>query len=172
MKVLQLIGRFFFGLVFLVNGIAGHFMSHDLLSRYAGSKGVPFPEVLIIITGIMIVLGGLSVITGYRRKLGLWLLVAFLVPVAFIMHDFWAVPPEQAMAERAQFMKDMALAGAAAIMIAFATDEPWPYSLGRWSSKLDAALPGPQAGPDVEPPAESHGTRGAAEGRTAPSATG
>ena len=147
MKALQLGGRFFYGLVFVVNGVMGHFMSHGMLSQYAGSKGVPFPEVMVIITGTMIILGGLSVILGYQRKIGLWLLVAFLVPVAFIMHNFWAVPADQVMAERAQFMKDMALAGAAVIMLAFATDEAWPYSLG--GSGGGTATPGPAAGPDV-----------------------
>ena len=137
MKTLQLGGRFFYGLVFLVNGIMGHFMSHGMLSQYAGSKGVPLPEVMVIITGTMIVLGGLSVILGYKRKIGLWLLVAFLVPTAFIMHNFWAVPADQLTAERAQFMKDMALAGAAVIMLTFATDRPWPYSLGGSSGESD-----------------------------------
>ena len=153
MKALQLGGRFFYGLVFVVNGVMGHFMSHGMLSQYAGSKGVPFPEVVVIITGIMIVLGGLSVITGYKRKIGLWLLVAFLVPVAFIMHNFWAVPADQVMAERAQFMKDMALAGAAVIMIAFATDEPWPYSLGGGGDQEPAVAhgSGPTSGSGSEP---------------------
>lgn len=142
MQWLQLGGRFFYGLLFVVNGIAGHFLSHGMLAQYAGSKGVPLPGVMVIVTGIMIVLGGLSVILGYKPKIGLWLLVAFLVPVALIMHNFWAVPADQLVAERAQFLKDMALAGAASMLIVFATDEPWPLSVGGASDTPEMERPG------------------------------
>lgn len=140
MQWLQLVGRFLFGMVFLVNGIMGHFLSHGMLSRYASSKGVPFPEVMVIITGVMLVVGGLSVILGYKPEMGLWLLVAFAIPTALIMHNFWAVPADQMMAERAHFMKDMALGGAALMMIVFATDEPWPLSLGGESGGRDGGI--------------------------------
>ena len=163
MQALQLGGRFFYGLVFVVNGLMGHFMSHGMLSQYAGSKGVPFPEVMVVITGAMIILGGLSVILGYQRKIGLWLLIAFLVPVAFIMHNFWAVPADQVMAERAQFMKDMALAGAAVIMLAFATDEPWPYSLGG-AGGGEAAATSPGGTPARTEPGAGAGSSGAGAG--------
>ncbi len=39
----------------------------------------------------MAILGGLSILLGFPEKLGAWLLVHFLVPVTFTMHNFWAV---------------------------------------------------------------------------------
>ena len=128
MNVLQLIGRIVFGGFFIFNGL-NHFMSTGMLAQYAGSKGVPAPEVAVILTGILLVLAGLSVLVGYRPALGLWALVIFLIPTAIIMHDFWAVPEAQATAQMSQFMKNFALAGAS-LMLLWAADLPWPYSVG------------------------------------------
>ena len=150
MKWAQLIGRIFFGMIFVMNGIMGHFMRHAQLTEYAAAKGVPMPGIMVYITGIMIVLGGLSVILGYKPKIGLWLLVAFLFPVAFIMHNFWAVGAEQQMAEMSHFLKDSALGGASLMMLYYAADDAWPMSLG--GSSDASGMPGPSAGPDVEGP--------------------
>lgn len=128
MNVLHLVGRIFFGMIFIFNGL-NHFMRLDMLTDYAASKGVPAPSVAVIITGLLILLGGLAVIFGYQRRFGLWMLIIFLIPVALIMHNFWAVPAEQQMAEMPHFFKNMALAGGA-MMLLLNLDRPWPYSLG------------------------------------------
>jgi len=48
--------------------------------------------VLVPISGVIALLGGLSVLFGYRAQLGGCLLVVFLVPVTLFMHNFWAAP--------------------------------------------------------------------------------
>lgn len=139
MNTLQLIGRILFGTLFILNGVS-HFVRLDMLAQYAGSKGVPVPEVAVIVTGLMMLLGGLAVVLGYKPKVGLWLLVAFLIPTALLMHNFWAVGAEQQTAEMSHFLKNVSLAGGALMLIVFATDEPWPYSLGRGTG--GSAAPG------------------------------
>lgn len=128
MKVLHLVGRVIFGAFFTFNGV-NHFLQLDMLAGYAASKGVPAPEVAVLVTGVMLVVGGLSLLLGYKPAIGLWILVLFLVPVAVIIHNFWAVPAEQQATEMAQFTKNIALAGASLAVLAF-TDRKWPYSLG------------------------------------------
>jgi putative oxidoreductase len=72
---------------------------------------------MVIITGLMILGGGLSVLLGLWMEIGTWLLVFFLVPVAIKMHDFWAVTdPLQKSVQQAHFMKNIAMAGAALIL--------------------------------------------------------
>jgi putative oxidoreductase len=44
------------------------------------------------ISGVIALVGGLSVLFGYRARLGGCLLVVFLIPVTFFMHNFWAAP--------------------------------------------------------------------------------
>lgn len=50
------------------------------------------PEFLLYSAIIVLVLGGLMILTGYRSSLGAFLLLLYWVPVTFIVHDFWHVP--------------------------------------------------------------------------------
>ncbi|MBI2619123.1 MAG: DoxX family protein [Ignavibacteriales bacterium] len=114
MNYTVLVARILFSMVFIVNGLMGHFGSLDAMAGYADMKGVPLPQVAVVITGIMIVLGGLSILLGVYVRVGALLLVFFLVPTALIIHNFWTLEDEMArMNDMAHFMKDLALAGAA-----------------------------------------------------------
>ncbi|NIT86220.1 MAG: DoxX family protein [Gemmatimonadetes bacterium] len=127
MEILHLIGRVIFGGFFIYNGL-NHFMNLGMMKGYAGSKDVPAPGLAVTVTGLMLVVGGLSVLLGLWPEIGLWLLIVFLIPVSFLMHDFWAVPEEQKVSEMTNFMKNMALLGAALMMLE--TSSAWTYTLG------------------------------------------
>lgn len=118
MDVLVLIGRVFFALLFLGSSY-GHFAQRKMMAGYAASKGVPAAPVMVVLTGAQILIGALMVALGIWPDLGALLLVAFLAPTAFIMHRFWTEsdPGTKAM-EQTQFLKDLALAGAALVMFA------------------------------------------------------
>ena len=63
---------------------------------------------------------GISVLLGYRVRIGAWLLVLFLVPVTFMMHAFWAVPdPMMARMQQAMFMKNLSMLGGALLLTYF-----------------------------------------------------
>jgi putative oxidoreductase len=126
MELVILIGRVLFSLLFLSSGI-NHLTQRVGMTAYAKGAGVPMPDVAVTATGLMILAGGLSVLLGFYPRLGAWLLVAFLIPVAFTLHKFWGLPdPAQAANQRAHFMKNMSLAGAAMMIAYFGTG---PYSL-------------------------------------------
>src|SRR5262249_35975724 len=121
-----LVGRAIFGGYFLYNGI-NHFLQKDKLSGYAASKGVPSAGVAVEASGAMMILGGLSLLTGYKPKLGSAAIVAFLAGVTPAMPGFWSEQnPEQRQAEMINFMKNVALVGGA--MLAAGRPEPWPLS--------------------------------------------
>lgn len=61
------------------------------MAQYVGSKNVSVPKAAVFISGIMILLGGLSILLGFWVHIGAWLLIIFLIPTAFMMHDFWNV---------------------------------------------------------------------------------
>jgi len=63
---------------------------------------------------------GLSVLLGYRARLGAWLIVLFLVPVSLTMHAFWAVQdPMMRQFQMAMFMKNIGLLGGALLITQF-----------------------------------------------------
>ena len=132
-----LFGRLLFGGFFLFSGI-NHLTQVRSLAGYAGSQGVASPEVAVAGTGVLLLLGGSSVLLGVAPRIGLALIVLFLVPVTFVMHAFWNVPDAQArMLDMVNFMKNMALTGAALGLMAVPI--PWPFALDafirrRWPS--------------------------------------
>src|ERR1039457_4125390 len=89
MKYIPLTGRILFSLIFLNSGIMGHLMNLSQTSAYATSMGVPMASAMVVISGIIAILGALSIILGYKAKLGAWLIVLFLIPITFMMHNFW-----------------------------------------------------------------------------------
>lgn len=119
MDILEIIARILFSALFIMSGI-GHLTKSKDMAGYAASKGVPVPTFSVLLTGVMILLGGLSFLFNFQVKIGAILLIIFLIPAAFIMHNFWKVDDPMAKAgEQAHFFKDLALAGAA-FLVAFA----------------------------------------------------
>jgi uncharacterized membrane protein YphA (DoxX/SURF4 family) len=98
---------------FFLMSAYGHFTKTAMMAGYAASKGVPMAQVSTIVTGLMMLAGALSVLTGWHVTYGVALLVLFLVPTAFIMHNYWTVPdPMAKMGERVNFWKNITIAGA------------------------------------------------------------
>lgn len=113
MAILVLVARFFFSAIFIVSAL-GHLTQTDSMAQYAAAKGVPAPRLSVIVTGLMILAGGFSVLLGLYVSIGALLLVVFLLPTAFLMHNFWTLEDPQARQnDQVHFMKDIALAGAA-----------------------------------------------------------
>ena len=116
MNALLLIGRILFSLIFISSGIS-HLMKREAMVGYAKFKKVPAPTLMVPLTGIAILLGGLSVALGIYGDLGALALAIFLLPTAFMMHNFWKEnSPEGKMNETIAFFKDLGLLGAALIL--------------------------------------------------------
>jgi putative oxidoreductase len=122
-----LLGRVAFGGFFIYNGI-NHLKQRKSLAQYARSKNVPMPEAVVAGTGVMLIMGGASVLLGIKPKLGAAAIVGFLAGVSPVMHDFWkAEDPNQRMNDMINFSKNMALLGAAVALMG--VEEPWPASV-------------------------------------------
>src|SRR5215217_2458642 len=104
MKIFVLVGRILFCLIFLTSSI-GHFSAQNI--QYSADMGVPLASVLVPLSGVIAAIGALSVILGYKARIGAFLIIIFLLPVTFIMHPFWikADPAIQQM-QLAMFMKN------------------------------------------------------------------
>lgn len=122
MDAIILAGRTLFGGYFLVMGI-NHFLKLETLSGYAGAKKVPAPKLAVLISGVMILLGGTGVIFNVYSSISYMLIAVFLVPVSFFIHDFWAIKdPAARITETQVFLKNMALLGAALMLLALTGD--------------------------------------------------
>ena len=86
-------------------------------------------DVLVPLFGIIVLLGGVSMLLGYKAKKGAWLLVIFLLPATFLMHKFWSAEnPFAAMMHHYCFWKNVSLLGAALMITHFGSG---PMSLDK-----------------------------------------
>src|SRR5512135_2425502 len=112
MEAIVLIGRILLSVIFINSGIA-HLTKTNGMAQYGASQGLPAAKFFVIVSGLMILAGGLMVLVGFEGKIGALLIFLFLVPTAFIMHRFWGVPDAMmAATQQSHFMKNIALAGA------------------------------------------------------------
>ncbi len=110
MKAVVLVGRIFFSIIFL-NTVFAHFSAQGI--NYAAASGVPLPNILVPISGVIAIAGALSIIFGYKAKAGAWLLILFLIPVTIFMHDFWMFEGAEAQTQMINFMKNLSILGGA-----------------------------------------------------------
>jgi putative oxidoreductase len=121
------VGRAIFGGFFVFSGI-NHFMNASMMAGYVASKGVPAPQLAVLATGLLLLLGGISVIVGAWPRVGAAMIMLFLVGVTPVMHAFWnATDATARMNDFGNFAKNVALFGGACI--AMALPEPWPASV-------------------------------------------
>ena len=116
MKFVALMGRILFSAIFIESSI-GHFRAQT--AAYAAGNGVPMSEVLVPFSGVLALIGSLSILLGYKAKWGAWFLVLFLVPVTIMMHDFWNMTGPQAGINQIMFMKNIAMLGGALLITYF-----------------------------------------------------
>jgi putative oxidoreductase len=111
------LGRLLFAAVFVV------FAPIDFTPpgvAWAGQQGVPLAQILVPLAGLIGLAGGLSVIFGYRARVGAWLLILFLVPVTVTMHNFWAVrDPMMAQMQEGFFLANLSRIGACLLIAYF-----------------------------------------------------
>jgi putative oxidoreductase len=61
--------------------------------------------------------GGLSILLGYRARIGAWLIVLFLAAVTPMLHKFWVVSdPMMHQMQLIMFMKNVSMLGGALLI--------------------------------------------------------
>ena len=124
MRAIVPLGRVLFALIFVAS-VVNHFSSAQISE--ASAHGVPLATITVPLAGILALVGGVSVMLGYRARFGALLLLIFLVPVTLFMHKFWGLPdPQVAMLQKIQFMKNLSLIGACLLIMHYGSG---PYSL-------------------------------------------
>lgn len=125
MSFLFLLGRILFGGYFIMSAIK-HFTHTGMLVGYVQSKGIKQAKEAVMVGGILLLAGGLGVLLGVFVEWAVAALLLFLVPTSITMHAFWKVEdPQSKMMDEIQFMKNMALVGAALMLLSI--PESWNY---------------------------------------------
>jgi uncharacterized membrane protein YphA (DoxX/SURF4 family) len=114
---IHILGQIIFGGYFIYSGF-NHFKNEKSFTAYAKSKGIPSPRLAVLLTGAMLLAGGLGFLLGINIEESAILLLLFLVPTTFAMHAFWkATDPMQRMGDQVNFTKNLALIGAILMLL-------------------------------------------------------
>lgn len=126
-----LLGRLLLSNLFLVSGF-------KKLTGFAGTAGymaAKMPSLDPILIKLMLVLtiavelgGGLMMLLGWQARWGATAILIWLIPVTFLFHAYWGLPPDQMQMQFIQFHKNMAIMGGLLYIVA---NGAGPYSLGR-----------------------------------------
>lgn len=109
--LIQLLARFLIALIFLMNGLSKitNFSGTD---RYMDQYGIPLTFLFLIGAICVELLGGLSLLIGYKTKLGALVLFLFLIPTTLIFHTEFSDQTQVIM-----FMKNLAVMGGLLLLV-------------------------------------------------------
>lgn len=117
MDFLLLLGRILFAFQFVSAGWGFHLRQRQTAIGYAKMMGAPAPEITVVLTGIQIIVAGLMIVLGIWVDVAALLVIAFLIPTNYFMHPFWKIDdPEQKVMQATQFWKNTALMGGALVL--------------------------------------------------------
>ncbi|MDJ0680571.1 MAG: DoxX family protein [Xenococcaceae cyanobacterium MO_167.B52] len=111
MKYIPLAARICLCIIFINSGI-GKIFGFAGTAGMMGNKGLPIPEVLLIFTIAFQLLGGFSLLLGYKVKIGSTLLILFLIPATLVFHNPIGNPDELN-----SFLKNIGLIGGLLMVI-------------------------------------------------------
>lgn len=108
---------------------AGNLLDLSGTVAYAESKGAPAASVMVPLTSLTLLGGAAAILLGAFPVIGALAVLAFLLGVTPVMHDFWNAEGMDRQNERFHFLKNMGLAAGAVVFLAVSS-VPWPYAIG------------------------------------------
>lgn len=111
------IGRALAGVLFVVSGI-GKVLGFAGVAAWMNGACIPAAGLLLVLTILLEVGGGLALITGFQARLAAGALAVFLVPVTLIFHGFWHADAAEFQNQLNHFLKNLAILGGMLAIVA------------------------------------------------------
>ena len=112
--------------IFLMSAVGNKIPNYSGVVKYMEGAGVPAPQILLAGAIVFLIVGSLSVITGFKARFGAGLLAIFLVAATYYFHDFWNFTGQEQQMQMIQFLKNLGLFGT---MLFFMANGTGPASL-------------------------------------------
>lgn len=121
MDYVVLAGRVLLGMIAVGSALGGHFGATAATAAYAESRtGMKNPRAAVIVTGVWLLVAGLSIWLGFYPDLGALLLAAWCLGSAFVVHNFWKdSDPMVKQMEMTNFMKNLSIAGGSLVAFSY-----------------------------------------------------
>jgi putative oxidoreductase len=116
-----LAGRILIALIFLFSGI-DKIVHYAPTLGYMAKAGLPFPELLLIVSFILEIAAALAIIAGWQTRWAAAALFLWMIPVTWIFHN-----PSGGQDQMIHFMKNVTINGGLLVL--------WAFGPGAWSVK-------------------------------------
>jgi len=118
---MKIAGRVFLSLIFILSGLGKLFHFHDSTAMMA-AKGMPAASLFLAGAITFEIVGGLSVLTGFKARWAALALVVFLIPTTLIFHNFWAFQGMAQQEQMANFLKNISIMGGLLLLASYSKD--------------------------------------------------
>jgi putative oxidoreductase len=116
--VAALVGRVLLALMFVVAGY-GKITGYDGTAGYMTAAGLPMVGVLLPLTILVELGGGIALVIGWKARWAAAALAAFTVLASLTFHNFWSMKPDEVMVNTLFFYKNVAVVGGLLMVSAF-----------------------------------------------------
>jgi putative oxidoreductase len=113
----MLVARFLIAAIFIVSGSA-KLVDIAGTAGHMAAQGIPAPETLAMVAGIAELAGGISLALGFLARIGAIGLTLFMILATLLFHDFWTFEGAEQRTQLIQFMKNLAIMGGLAMIVA------------------------------------------------------
>ena len=120
-RTMKIAGRVFLSLIFILSGLGKLFHFHDSAAVMA-AKGMPAASLFLAGAITFEIVGGLSVLTGFKARWAALALVVFLIPTTLIFHNFWAFQGMAQQEQMANFLKNISIMGGLLLLASYSKD--------------------------------------------------
>lgn len=121
-----LAGRILLALIFMWSGV-DKIVHHSGALGYVASAGLPFPDILLALSIILELGGGLALVLGWKARRAAALIFLYLIPVTAIFHNPIGAGAH-AQEQLIHMMKNLSIMGGMLMLVAFG---PGAWSLER-----------------------------------------
>jgi len=132
---LTVLGRLLLCTIFLLAAVGNKIPRFSDVANVMESVGVPVPHLMLAGAVVFLLVGSLSVIVGYKARIGAVLLLTFLALASYYFHPFWRLEGQAQQEQMIHFMKNLSMMGAMLFIVA---NGAGPMSVDSWRTKRSA----------------------------------
>jgi len=111
-----LIGRMLLAFIFLQSAFE-KVLNYGKTLGLMSAKGVPEPQMLLPVAIVVLFIGGIMILVGWKAHWGALALIIFMIPATLYFHNYWAYPEAQQLNQFHHFVKNVSIIGALCMIL-------------------------------------------------------
>lgn len=116
-NITDLIARILISAIFIYEAADSMMFFQETKAKMSAFNILWQQDILLVLSIVLLAIGGLLILLGYRMGFGGFLVLAYWVPVTFIAHSFWNYPDPEIRLEALIFAKNLAIAGGVLLLM-------------------------------------------------------